>query len=671
MGVWRSLVLLSFCQCCLQWAAAASKVPQVYQQWETAEEFPQPKWRIGAESPGGVDPSPQMTLNVPFDGAPIGAEIAVDYLEAPAVEGTESLLAEGPKDGDKAKGAKLPGKGAIMSLSMLLFLCAGLLAIAKKKGAAAPAAPTEEEITSKPPDMSDEEYMKMRLERVQKIFHTAEKMATLVGSPEASGVVLNIQKALENAKKEEDPSTVEEHLKLANGEIGELHQLLREYIEALDNTYSRTPPLPVLALKEGDKDVPIMQVINDIRRTSCVRGAVYVLNSLREKSEREWKFFRKLAKHITKIPNYQDENDEQKLEHVITGVEYLKSMGISKAHDLGLGEKMKEIAVEGLHEMICRDRMEDVLHFENDLDLLKISVTAMQRRHPPPGIEPEEYTHACSVLESRLGDLQGVVDDMYAHLVDMQQSRSLQVAFTSSGKLEVTLEMAKDELRAVRKDAASVDMGFDAVGKRGKELIPDKVFQAPNTVSSEQRTIRERLRKLRREIEKYQRDRARNPDDQSNRLNDSIPANILSSIQGTETATEVILNNVTEKQGNILHMAGQQEVTQIVRDHYSQLVALRTAQFTTEMLDLDAKLFLVLEEELRRQIQEGEEAASFVFPEDSSSAKKLLRLKRHFDEEIRGVTRSRSLTDAGESLLKTRAILDNMNYLIREALMHP
>ncbi|CDI86516.1 hypothetical protein, conserved [Eimeria praecox] len=659
VGVWRSLLLLSSTKVCLEWAGA-SQFPGAYQQWETNAELNTEPWGVATDSVGENDSIQQRTVNASL----VADE---DLLALPAVE-IAAPSVEVPADVGKPGGGKPTVKNVALGVSLMLLMCLGLFAVARKEKVPTPAPPKEEELPVAKPKLTTHEQLRIRVERARAVSRIAERIASAIDDPEAAALQAQIKRNLDDAKNAKDDSTVEGNLRAANELINEMDMLAREYCALLVDKYSTSPPIPDLLIKLDGQEVPFLEIVDGFHGNNVVKNVANSLISLQKTSEKAKTFVVQLGEEIASAPAYSDERDRLQLEKEASRLEYLKSLVASRSREVSVGTKLKKEAVEGLHALMCRDGKESVLLLENDVDLLEISIKVMQKRDPPPGVEPADYQNACAALGVRLKDLQGTEHELHAHLEELQRSRALQPMCQADSELVKTIKKAKADLTNVWKTAAAVDRGFDRIGEESKNLIPTKVLNGHETVASEVGYIDNSMKTLEGQIKKLAEGREPVSDEDVPGLSTTITNDIVSRSKGIMAVAEGIRHRSRGRMHLNFQQVGPQDVASIVEEYKGQMVSLARTRKGADMLHVEAGYFVALEEELKRQLEEAEEVAAFMFPDDNSRCQKLARLKRRFDETTQSIGRAKNVADAADTLSLSGGLLDSMHELVREAL---
>ncbi|CDJ54295.1 hypothetical protein, conserved [Eimeria brunetti] len=668
-GVLGFLVVLSSSQCCLQ-GVAGSALPGASEPWTASTELQTNNPSLGEAAVNETDSPQQGTQHASQDAAENagenGEEATTGATAAAAVEGAA------PSAGQAAAGKK-PGsaiaqpKNVAVGISLLLLLFVGLLASTRKKQVSGPPPYKEFEEPEKPP-LTPEEERQQRLERMQLVSANAERIARAIGTPEASDLSAKVQQSLQAAIDADSTSSLTEHLDAANKRVSELHELAREYGGKLVSRHSNASTFPSAEVQEGGQDVSVMQLADKFD-CNLVRCAAKLMRSLGDKWESATEFVVKLGEHLADVPAYTDENDRARFHQMVNGIEYLKLMIALQARTRVLASKLRDAVVDSLQVLMARELKGAVLNFEGEYDLLKISMKVMAKQHPPPGVEMEEYARALSSLEKRLSDLQGAADEMHAHLEELQRSRTLQATYEATLDFQKTMVRAKNDMMAFWTHADNLDIGFGIVGTESKDVIPEQVLLGYDTVSPEARGVHDLIGNVRRHLERLQKERASVSGDSVYELNPNIPSDMLSSLQGLETMTEGTLRKAREQLQTFSYMVGPQDVPELVGEYRNQLLTLNSARLGARLLHLEATLYTILGDELKGQVDEAEEAAAFMFPEDSPLVPKMARLKSRFDDAAEHVMSAKVIADAEESLSASRNLLGSMHNLIRESLM--
>ncbi|CDJ36536.1 uncharacterized protein EMH_0089600 [Eimeria mitis] len=659
VGVWGVVLLLSPSPCCLQWVAA-SESPAVYRPEEVNAEVQNENWGQAVDSLIETESSQQQSLQTSLDAAENPGEAA-----APVAEGA-GALADDAADSNKTEGLKASAKNVAIGASLLLFFM-GLFLLTGKKGAAAPPSFDEEEEPLKEPELTPEEQRERQLERMQEICDAAEKIATATGAAEADVLHAGMKKNLQQAREAPDERTFKDHIAAANNLASEVDALAKDYIFALVEKHATAPPFPDVTLKEEEKDVPLLELLEGFGGSTSVRCAAKALRSLKDKAENASETVRKVGDYLTNTPTYKNDEDKARLEQRASGIEYLNAMVASHSRDLAVGSKLKEVAVEGFHTLLFRDHKESVLLYDGDCDLLKITLNAMQTRDLPPGVDVSEYKNECTSVEKRINDLQGRVDEMRTHLEEVQRSRSLQASYRTSLELGKISEQAAAEVNALWAVLEELNIGFEAGGYRNRDLVPDRIKRACDTVTPECNAILNRLREVRKRVDNLSKDRQGASGGFP--LNQSILANILSSVEGLQKMADVIEGKAREIVQIYPGITNPKDVSDLSAEYKDHLIALTRGRATADLSNVEVTLFTIFEDELRRLVKDAEEASAFKFPLNSPLEKKMFRLKMRFDEKAEVGKHAETLTTVEEALASSRVVLFSMHQLIRDSLM--
>ncbi|CDI79739.1 hypothetical protein, conserved [Eimeria acervulina] len=658
--VWEFLFLLSSCRLCLQWTSATPQFPSVYKPWQEGEGPQQENWGLGT----GLSEENNSIQGGISHASPNAAEGGTGNVEAPAppVDNAASVF---PASVHTTGGPKLASKVAAIGFSLLIFYL-GLFTFLTR-GETPP--PTPIEAPSTPAELpAEEQPLEVRLRNISEAAHTSKVIADVIGTPYALTLQSEIERAVEELKEPQEEHALEENLKAANRRIGDLSELGREYVGSLAAKHASTVVFPVLTVKDGDKDVPLVELVNMYDDNTVVRSAFTAFESLREEFKSTSEFISQLSDELRNGPAYETEQDRAELEHLAGGVGYLTALVETGSRSVTVASRLKSVVVEGMHALMCREVKDAVLSFESDCDMFQAVQTVMKRSEPPPTTDPSDYLNACNSLEKRLAELQGVGDEMNAQMEELQRSRSLQSAYQATVEFGQTMDQAEGGLRNAFDIVTGVGVDLDVLQKGSPDLIPDKVALQYALVSQESRSILDMLQELGTRVEKLRADRVNAPSDDVVELSADPLATMLTEMYGIESTAEGVLASAKEQQQALTEMAGEQDIAAHIREYTSRLAALQRAKSSARMLSAEVAFFLALEEELKRQVDIAAEAANFNFPVQSSFGKKMRRLEELFSEAVSEAIGAKVLTNVEECLAKTRGLLETMGQLIRVSL---